>query len=354
MRKHLLKQNTIYVILILLLVVFAVTGCGSRAGGPADTIGDTDAFLKERGGIEKGEDITAASWYRAGDSLTDWIMIMESGAGLDADYEKYLDDLKKYVEEAYGTEKKLDRIKATEWHRIALAVMAAGGDPTSFGSDRKGDPIDLIRDGTYGWTQTDELDAQGSNALIYGIHVLRAWGGEVPEDAKYTEEIMLEKLLGYRAEDGGFCLAGRDSDMDITAMAVHALAYYRDDDRISRIIDEAIEYLSERQSQGGYYIYYDRYSSETCAQVVTSLSAAGIDPREDERFEKAGADVVEALLTFKNDDGGFASSLDTSGRPEDSDMMATYQAFGAMTSLMLMDKGNGRSIYEQHTQQDKE
>ena len=41
-------------------------------------------------------------------------------------------------------EKRGYRIKATEWHRITLAVQAQAGDPTAFGRDREGKPIDLV------------------------------------------------------------------------------------------------------------------------------------------------------------------------------------------------------------------
>ena len=337
-------------------IVLILPGCsGQKISSPEDALDGIDSFLKENGGLKQSEDITRASWYRPGDSLTDWVMMTENRAGKDTDRDVYLADLRKYVQKAYMTPEKLDRVKATEWQRIALSVVAAGGDPTCFGTAPDGTSIDLVRDGVYGWEQTKELDSQGSNALIYGLHVLEAGNVSVPENAVYSEEKILDMLLQYCEPDGGFCLGGSGSDTDITAMAVQALAHFKDSKAthmvngrkvtIQMIIDDAVDYLSEAQSQGGYYICGDSYSAESCAQVIIALCAVGVDPRESEAFNKGGANVVDALMNFRNKDGGFASALDDYGKPEESDLLATSQVQQALVSLQLLETGNG-NYYE--------
>lgn len=335
---------------MVVILLITVTGCGAGTPTPQSAVGDIDGFFKERGGLKTDEDITAASWYRPGDSLTDWIVIFEAGSGQNFNGDRYLEDLRDYVEKAYATEEKIDRVKATEWQRIALAIIACGGDPTSFGKDGKGGDIDLVRDGTYGWTHTEELDGQGSNALIYALQVIKESGVKVPKDAGYTEDSILERLMGYVCEDGGFSLAGDASDVDITSMAVRSLSYYMDEEKpyvvrgeekkIRDVIDEAVDYLADNQSQGGYYSFGGMYSSDTTSQVVMALCSVNIDPSEDERFEKAGSDPVDALMTFRNEDGGFASAMDSSGSPEESDMLATCQAGNALIALLELEKKN--------------
>ena len=67
----------------------------------------------------------------AGDSVSDWLAVASGRAGLQRP--DYLRDLESYVTSMYRENGGLDRIKATEWHRITLAVQAQGVDPTAFG-----------------------------------------------------------------------------------------------------------------------------------------------------------------------------------------------------------------------------
>lgn len=48
----------------------------------------------------------------------------------------------------------------------------------------------------------------------------------MPEDAAYTREEILAAILEAQEPDGGFGLTAGASDVDITAMALQALAPY--------------------------------------------------------------------------------------------------------------------------------
>lgn len=80
----------------------------------------------------------------------------------------------------YSTPGKLNAQKATEWHRISLAVASLGGDPTSFGTDADGNAINLIADGTYFRSRTADLGVQGINAYIWALIALDSVSGVVP------------------------------------------------------------------------------------------------------------------------------------------------------------------------------
>ena len=106
----------------------------------------------------------------AGDSVSDWLAVASGRAGLQRP--DYLRELESYVTSMYRENGGLYRIKATEWHRITLAVQAQGGDPTAFGRDREGKPIDLVAAGPYNWSRSRSLGAQGLNGWIFALITL--------------------------------------------------------------------------------------------------------------------------------------------------------------------------------------
>ena len=73
----------------------------------------------------------------------DWYAVGIGRMGYEDDYSAYLSILKDTVTKKYTQPDQLDLQKATEWHRIALAVLSLGGDPTQAGTDPDGEKINL-------------------------------------------------------------------------------------------------------------------------------------------------------------------------------------------------------------------
>ena len=117
----------------------------------------------------------------AGTTPGDWYPIALGRLGIQDNNEGYLAVIKDRVEERYRESGRLSAAKATEWHRIALAVLAMGGDPTNFGTDENGAPINLIADGTYDRGKTTPLGRQGINGWIWGLITLDSMRYAVPE-----------------------------------------------------------------------------------------------------------------------------------------------------------------------------
>ena len=97
-------------------------------------------------------------------------------------------------------------------------------------------------------------------------------------------------------------------------------------------IDKAIARLSEMQDDdGGFSTTYGdgKYiaTSESTAQVLTALSALGIDGDTDSRFVKNGSSVVDALLRYYVKGGGFKHIMDG-----EIDGMGTEQSYYALTA----------------------
>ena len=172
------------------------------------------------------EELMNSELLVAGDSVSDWLLFDGALTGQAGDREKRLKALSEYVSTCYAEKGGLDRVKATEWHRIALTVMALGGNPTAFGTDRDGQKINLIADGTYDWKQTDNPGSQGVNAWIFALNTLDAGAFSIPEGAKYSREEIIKAILNNQ-ENGAFGLAKGAENVDITAMALQALSRYR-------------------------------------------------------------------------------------------------------------------------------
>ena len=234
-------------------------------------------------GGKKGELLKDRELFPAGDSVCDWLAIAMALSGTRESYSDYLAELKTHAEDAYAKNGRLDRNKATEYHRIALTVLALGGDPTHFGTKPDGSAIDLIAEGTYNYA--GDPGAQGLNGWIWALLALDAEDTEVPDDARYSREDMVNAIAVAQEPDGGFGLIPGKSDVDITAMAVQALAPYRN--QLETEIDAALTYLSGQLTDTCGYIAYGDENAESTAQVILALCALGIDPETDEPVEKA-------------------------------------------------------------------
>lgn len=332
-------------ILIFVILITSLSACGG--GESKDPVNGIYSFMQTQGRIDRDESLTEAAFYQPGDSLTDWAFIFAALAGKESDAakEEYLADLEAKVTAAYAAQGGLSDFRATEWHRAALAILVLGGDPTSFGTDAEGNKIDLIRDGIFCWKVTPELDSQGGNALIYALLVLNAGDFAEPEGATYTEDGILEKLLAYQGEDGSFGLAPGGGDVDVTAMSLQALAPYCGKGRndVDKAVERALDFLSAEQVKGGYFLFGNGFSCETCAQVIMALASLGIDPEKDERFMKAGKSPEDALLTFRNDDGGFGTGFENDGSLMKSEIETSRQAGCALLALRkLRETGDGK------------
>ncbi len=293
-------------------------------------------------------------------SMGDWMAFAAGRSGYSTGGKIYAAVLKQDIAKKYEKEKKLE--KATEWQRTALALLALGEDPTKLESLDKDTAIDLIADGTYDRGKTEPLDTQGSNGVIWGLLTLDAMRYRVPEGAADDRESMVASILEAQQEDGGFSLtkgATGKSDVDITSMALMALAPYRNrSDEVQRAVEAAVSYLSEKQQEDGGFgseLYLGGGEgkggcSESCAQVLTALCTLGIDAGKDSRFIKNGCTVLDALMTYRQEDGGFIHSLtydedNPSAKPGESNLLATGQAAYALTALCRY-YGNMRNLFD--------
>lgn len=260
----------------------------------------------------------------AAEDSSDWLAIGAVRYGLENDTYSYYLSWKKNINDKYTHDGGLHRMKATEWHRAVLTCLCLGADP----SDLSG--IDLLEDGIFSRGDASPLDAQGLNGLVWGLIALDSCDWKVPDDAEVDRLGIIREIINSQNEDGGFSMesgAGR-SDPDLTAMVLQSLAPYRECSEVRQVITAALGYLNDEKD--------DFSTCETYAQVICGLCCLGIDPDNDERF----GGLTEELVSYANDDGGFAHEKDG-----ESSEIASAQALIALCSIDRL-RGGERSIYD--------
>ena len=293
-----------------------------------------------------------AAFYGSDELLIDdgscvWLAFDTYRAGATDGSKAFLERLERYVTESYASDQHgLDAYSPTSWARTALVAGAMGANPHKFGTKADGQPADLLSDGLYNWSYTENLSDQGSNALIYALQAIDALQVAVPADAKYSAEYMLDGLLACQAADGSFALSpgSRTGSVDLTGMALAALAPYRDMPEVGKAVDAAIEYLSAQQSDSGSFAAEGEETSESCSMVIIGLSACGIDATIDKRFVKDSGTPLDALLKFQKADGTFAHVVGDLSEEKVKDL-PTEQALRALVAFTELQQGGDGNVY---------
>lgn len=234
---------------------------------------------------------------------SEWYVLALSQSGKTYDFSEYQTALKKYLNNHKVP-------SATSKQKYALC-LATTGSTDSY--------ISEVMESTIG--------KSGIMSWIYGLHLLN--NGYV--STTVTKDSAKQKLMSLQLADGGWALMGKYSDVDVTAMTIQALApYYRSDSKVKESLDKALTILSSKQQENGAYAN----NAESTAQVLTALSALGIDCQTDGRFAKNGKTVIDGLKKFRLEDGSFYHSDE---KPSVS--MATEQTFYSLISYLRMREG---------------
>ena len=269
----------------------------------------------------------AVSAPRYGSLGGEWTVLALARGGADTEtayFTGYCAALEQTVREANGV---LSERKYTEYSRVILALSALGKDAR----DVAGFDLTLPL-GDY-----EKTAAQGVNGAIYALLALDSRDYPMPQNAaastQATRQLYVDAILAAQLTNGGWSFMGEDADPDLTAMALQALAKYREQSSVQLAANRALVCLSAMQNADGGFSSWGSENAESCAQVLLALNALDLGT-DDSRFVKNGHSVLDALLTYQNADGGFCHE-----RGGETNLMASEQAACALASLVRAERG---------------
>ena len=236
----------------------------------------------------------------------------------------------KYVQDNIDENGRLHTAKSTDNSRLIVALTAIGKDVTDVGG------YDLLS----GLNDMAYIGNQGINGTIWALIAFDSHDYEIPA-GDVTREKLVQAILDAQLSGGGWALAGTVGDPDMTGMALQALApYYGSNAAVTTAVDKALTWLTGIQAKDGTFTCSEGVTSESLSQVITALTALGINPETDSRFVKNGVSAVDALSKFYVEGGGFKHGL-TGER----NMMATEQGYYALVSYYRLLQGK-TSLYD--------
>lgn len=260
----------------------------------------------------------------------EWAVLGLARAGVelpDAYIQAYYGKVVAYVQKNMGADGVLvdpesHNPTVTDNERIILALTAIGKDPANVGD--KNLLAALQNKDIMQVTDTSKTDING---LVFGLLALNS--GNYTQDSYW----LVQAILTQQNADGSWSASADRkpaSDVDMTAMALQALAPYcneGDDTTVNAAVDKALQWLSAKYKGKGYT------SAESCAQVVVALSALQLNANSDSSFVKtvdgAPTSVLGDLLRYYLGEGqGFKHAA--SGKT--ADQKATEQALYAMAA----------------------
>lgn len=260
----------------------------------------------------------------------EWAVLGLARAGVelsDAYIQAYYGKVVAYVQKNMGADGVLldpesHNPTVTDNERIILALTAIGKDPTNVGD--KNLLTALQNKDIMQVTNTSDTDING---LVFGLLALNS--GNYTQDSYW----LVQAILTQQNADGSWSASADtkpDGDVDMTAMALQALAPYCNeggDTTVNAAVDKALQWLSAKYKGTGYT------SAESCAQVVVALSALQLNANSDSSFVKtvdgAPTSVLGDLLRYYLGEGqGFKHAA--SGKT--ADQKATEQALYAMAA----------------------
>ena len=254
--------------------------------------------------------------------------------GLIANYKKSLAANK--VEWAGNT------AKVTDSERVALTLAALGEDITSF------DGVNLVNV----ICSNDGLTASANN-LVYALIAFDEAGvsdeAMLASGSSWTRVKLVSQLIAFQNADGGFAIeAGGSSNVDMTAMALQALAPYVEGGEDAAVtapdaqpsasasVEAALSFLKSQMNG-----LCDFGSVESNAQVLLALVALGKDPANTKNgFAKGANSLVTAITAYELGDGkGYAHAMGSDGKPGNANALATVQALRALSAYKTAGSG---------------
>ena len=321
-------------VLLIIAMLFAFSGC-SEEKKTEQLPSVTEAAVNE----EENELVRVANWMQSevpepgfGSVGGEWLAMGLARSEIEG-MEEYLlgygERVAAYTAEQGGV---LHAKKYTEYSRVILAWTAIGRDATDVGGFNLLKPL----------ADFEQTVFQGLNGPIFALLALDCGNYGIPENETFntqaTRDLYVDYIVNAESTDGGWSLSGGPAEIDITAMALQALAKYQDRPDVAAAVERGVELLSQQQNANGGFSDINSETSEAISQTIVALTELGIS-LDDARFVKNGNTLKDALLRYQLSDGSFSHLMDG-----DTDLLSTEQAFYALVAIDRMEQGK-TSLY---------
>lgn len=227
----------------------------------------------------------------------EWVVfaLARSGAEVPSGYyEGYLSDVLKQMDANSGSLPAPGY--ATDYSRVALTLTALGIDASDFDGYNLLKPLSDI-------AETTKQGVHGASSALLALDAK-------PYSAKVYSTMRGELIASLEASQlvgGGFNSGDDDgADADYTAMVLQGLAPYKSYPAIKGLVADALDALKSIQASTGGFgfswmgVCYE--GPDSTAQVITALTALGIDPTSAEWTRDAHP--IAVLLGYQDASGG--------------------------------------------------
>ena len=298
-------------IALLLALILALSVCGCAADKPQTETAETTASVETQTAAGQStvtdEELTqTAQWLMEqipqptyGSVGGEWAVfgLARSGVAVPKEYfEVYGENVAAYTAEHGGV---LHAKKYTEYSRVILAWTALGKDATDVGGFNLLVPL----------ADFDQTVFQGINGPIFALLALDSGAYDIPENTagttQATRDGYVDYILNAELPGGGWSFAGGDAETDITAMALQALAKYRDRQDVADAVERGLTVLSQQQEENGGFVArpqllkvpkLGKKAYEQCAGFLRI--SGGKNPLDATAVHPESYPIAEGLLTL--------------------------------------------------------
>lgn len=235
-------------------------------------------------------------------------------------FETYYSKVEAFVQDKISNNQKMS---GGDLAKLILSVSAIGQDPRNIAGN---DLIDIV------WHQDGILN-EYYTSLAYVLIAIDSKNYQEPKDALNTRDKMIEALLSYELDNGGF--GWGTPEPDSTAMVLQALVKHQDREDVKNTMNKSMVILSELQTENGGYVSWGNENLNSVAQVITLLTALGENPTMLEGFVKGENNLLGNLMTFYTGSGDFKYIHSDSA----ANGMATEQALYSLVSYDRLVNG---------------
>ena len=222
----------------------------------------------------------------------------------------------------------------TDYARVILTLGMLGEDPADF---RGYNLVETL----YNWNNLNNLTI---NQISWTLLALDSKQYDIPKDAKWSRETLINLLVSKQNEDGGFASWGSTSDVDMTAMVLQTLVPYNDASHaaVQPVFEGGIRYLQSQINEDAGFESWGNENACSTAQVLILLPMLGMDPAASNGFVKAQKNMITNLEGYRDETGG--GFFWQKGSPYSKDG-STYQVVLALESCRRF-ASNENSVYD--------